>query len=223
MNFVGPDAPSAADMRRQAVARSEARRQLAAAEALYVTKSIEAFRHEIGATVRSASPFLIALLKAEGLDLDDVVEAIEPGHGWPCRPQTASRRNELLASKHAFRHIVAGLLPDLCTDIQSRHGVSVDLSDYSSAKIYIDAHSIEVWVLLRTVTFITGFGLLRIKLEQHLPETLTIACVGRRVKDVVDHPALRGHDWRVAAVEASSSGSVLVVETGSTPYRLPWS
>ncbi|MDY7524630.1 hypothetical protein [Sphingomonas sp. 10B4] len=102
------------------------------------------------------------------------------------------------------------------------HGTSVDLWGYTSAKVRVDVHSIEVRVRLKTVTFDTCFGLLRIELGRHLPETLAIACVGRLVIEVVDHLSLRGSGWRIAAVEATSIGSVLVVVTGSAAYRLQW-
>jgi hypothetical protein len=102
------------------------------------------------------------------------------------------------------------------------HGVNVDLSGYTSAKVHIDAHSIEVRVRLGTAIFSTRFGLLRIGIGRYLPETLGVACGGRRVEDIVDHQSLYGTGWRVIEVEASKHGSVLVVETGSIPYRLPW-
>jgi hypothetical protein len=74
-------------MCRQKAARGQARRQIAEAEAIFAAGSLEAFREEIGTVVRSVSPFLIVLLAAEGLVIDDVIEEIEPGYGWPCRPR----------------------------------------------------------------------------------------------------------------------------------------
>lgn len=121
----GPDTPSAADARRMRTARGKARREVAAAEIRYADSSIEAFRREIGATVRSASPFLIALLATESLLLDEVVETIEPGYGWSCRPRISLWGRPWPAGAHTFRHIAAGLVPDM----QFTHGTSVDLSD----------------------------------------------------------------------------------------------
>lgn len=218
----GPDAPCQPDARRMRTARGKARRAMAEAEARYVASSTEAFRHEIGATVRSASPFLIVLLASDALLLDDVVEMIEPGCGWPHRPRLSLRGNAWLGGKHAFRHMAAGLRQYVWPDTLLMHGTSVDLSGYKTAKVRIIAHSIEVRVRLKTVTFDTCFGLLRIELGRHLPETLAIACVGRLVEEIVDHPSPRGFGWRVAAVEPSINGSALVVETGSIAYRLPW-
>jgi hypothetical protein len=43
--------------------------------------------------------------------------------------------------------------------------------------------------------------------------------------EVVDHTALRGRDWRITAIEEPPSpalGQTLVVETGSTVFRMPW-
>lgn len=217
-----PDAPSPADVRRMRTARGTARQAVAAAQASCAASSIEAFRHEIGDTVRSASPFLIALLASDGHLLDDVVETIEPGYGWPRRPRLSAREHSRPVRKHAFRHVAAGLMPYNWPDTQLMHGTSVALSGYTSAKVRIIAHSIEVRVRLKTVTLDTCFGLLRIDLGRHLPDTLAMACVDRLVEDVVDHYSLRGHGWRVATVVSSNIGSVLVVETGSIAYRLPW-
>jgi hypothetical protein len=217
----GPDAPSPADTRRMQLARSKARREIGVAEKRYAERVREIFRQEIGATVRSAAPFLIALLASDGLELDDVIETIEPGYGWPRRPRISSLSSWPLWGKHLLGHVVAGLRP-AWPDTQLMPGTSVYLSNYGSAKIRIDAHSIEVRVRLKTVTFDTCFGLLRIELGRLLPETLAIACVGRLVEEIVDHASLRGSGWRVSAVEQIGGGSVLIVETGSTAYRLPW-
>ncbi|MDX5985051.1 hypothetical protein SIL82_12345 [Sphingomonas echinoides] len=217
----GPDSPSPGDTRRMQLARSKARREIGVAEKRYADRAREIFRQEIGATVRSVSPFLIALLASDGLEFDDVIETIEPGYGWPRRPRLSSRCNRSSWGKHILRHIVAGLRP-AWPDTQLMHGTSVDLSNYGSAKIRIDAHSIEVRVRLKTVTFDTCFGLLRIELGRPIPETMAIGFIGRLVEEVVDHASVRGSGWRVAAVDQTSGGSVLIVETGSTAYRLPW-
>lgn len=218
----GPDAPSPADSRRMRAARGQARREMTAAEKHYAERAREVFRREIGATIRSVSPFLIALLASEGLLLDDVIETIEPGYGWPRRPRLSSRSETSPWGKHIFRHIAAGLWPGCWSASQQAHGTSVDLSDYASAKVHIVAHSIEVRVRLKTVTCDTRFGFLRIELGRLLPDILAIGCVGRPVEDVVDHVSLHGSGWRISAIDQAKGGSVLTVETGSIAYRLPW-
>lgn len=218
----GPDAPLPADTRRMQLARSKARREIGVAEKLYAERAREIFLQEIGATVRSASPFLIALLTSEGLELDDVIETIEPAYEWPRRPRVMSRSGAWTLGQHIFRHVAAGLRPHTWSDINATHFASVDLSDHSSAKVRIIAHSIEVRVRLKTVTFDTCFGLLRIELGRPIPETMAIGFVGRLVEEVVDHASLHGSGWRVTAVDQTSGGSVLIVKTGSTAYRLPW-
>ena len=218
----GSDAPSPADTRRMQVARSRARREINVAEKHYAERSREVFRHETGATIRSASPFLIALLASEGLELDDVINTIEPAYEWPRRPRIMSRSGAWTLGKHIFRHIAVGLRPHTWSDINSTHFASIDLSDHTSAKVRIIAHSIEVRVRLKTVTFDTCFGLLRIELGRLIPETMAIGFVDRLVEEVVDHVSSRGSGWRVSAIEQTDGGSVLIVETGSTAYRLPW-
>lgn len=192
------------------------------AEARYAASSTKVFRYEIGATVRSASPFLIALLASDDMLLDDVVETIEPGCGWPRRARLSPRRNALRSGKHALRQIAACRRQNAWPETLLMQRASVKLSGYYAAEVRIVAHSIEIHVRLKTVTFDTCFGILRIALGRHLPETLAVACVGRLVEEIVDHISLRGFGWRVAAVEPSINGSVLVVETGSVEYQMPW-
>ncbi len=203
-------------------ARAKARREMAIAEKRFAKRSRELFLEEIGATVRSASPFLIALLASDGLTLDDVVGQIVPGYGWPQRPRIPSGNRSWKMRKHAFRHVRAALRADDPFEILSMHGASVDLSSYTSAKVHIVAHSIEVRARLKTVTFSTRFGVLRIALGRCLPDTLAIGCVGRLVEEVVDHASLRGSGWLITDIETSENGATLIVKTGSVAYRMPW-
>lgn len=70
-----------------------------------------AFRDEIGAVVRSASPFLRSLLGIEGLTLDEAVMCLEAQPGWPRRPRLAGLGPKSHGSyNQVLRHYPAGLL-----------------------------------------------------------------------------------------------------------------
>ena len=183
-----------------------------------------AFRDEIGAVVRSASPFLISLLGTEGLALDEAVLALEAQPGWPRRPRLAG-----LGPKghgfydHVLRKYSAGMLARGLSQ-PPLHGFTIEIAG-GWIRVEVVDHSLEVSGGIGPVRFRTRFGELRLELIEEMPQTVFIACTGRSVEQVVDHVALRGRGWRIDAVEDARLpviGQVLVVMTGSVVYRLPW-
>lgn len=184
-----------------------------------------AFRQEIGAVVRSASPFVIAILAAEGRTLDDVVTLIEPLPAWPRRPRlsggglTGGRMQQ-----HYLRQYVAGLRLQGMSE-PPFHGHEIDLAGGGWLKVQIADHSVELHGRVGRAFLTTRFGELRVKLIDEIPHSLLLACVGRPIESVVDHAALRDRGWWIAAVEDGTPadvGQVLVVPTGSVAYRMPW-
>jgi hypothetical protein len=85
------DAPPLNDRRRMRRARRQARNRVAEITSKHYAAVIAAFRHEIRATVRSASLLLISLLALEGLTLDDAVALIKPSVLWPRYRQLVGR------------------------------------------------------------------------------------------------------------------------------------
>ena len=79
------DPPTPADHRLMRRARTRAHSRVKEIEEQRLSAMRMAFLEEIGAVVRSASPFLFALLELEGLTLEEAVMLIEPQHGWPRR------------------------------------------------------------------------------------------------------------------------------------------
>jgi hypothetical protein len=220
------DLPSQADRRRLRDARARARIAVEEAGRRHQAEVDAVFREEIGSTVRSVSPFLASLMAAEGYSLDDVVKGIKPAQGWPHRPRLTSGGLDDDPSRHLIRYYAASLLsrqgkmslPD------PAHDVWMPLSDGGWARVHIAGHSIEVDARIGAIRLVTRFGELRVEVPQS-PETPGVSISGRRIADIVRHPALKGRDWRVAAVEPASppsGGSILVVVTGATTYRLPW-
>lgn len=223
------DAPTEADRRRMRVARSRAHRRVKEIEEVTRTATLAAFREELVAIVRSASPFLVLLLQAAGLSLDDAAMLIAPPRGWPYRPRLpCNNAADPTAARHIVRHYLAGLLPKhrvRCGDRVSRQGHKIDMADGSWLRIEVAGHSLEATARIGPVRFETRFGELRVEMDGELPGSLTIGCIGRPIEQVVDHPALRGRGWLIKGVEDAVLpfvGSVLVVPTGGVPYRLPW-
>lgn len=189
---------------------------------------LKAFWVEMRATIRSVSPFLQALLKSEGLSLNEVVAGIEPVPGWPRRPRlSAGGVAGPETRRHMFRYYLATLRTknaQLHSIRDNAHGQTIIMANGAEARVQMIGHAIEVDLAIGETRLETRFGTLRIELEHALPDTLAAGIVGRRVDDVLDHPALRGRDWFISAVEDAAYpfvGQMLVVETGNSPYRVP--
>lgn len=228
-SHVEPDAPTDVDRRRARLARARAHRCIEVIDEARRAAIQSVFRSELGTTVRSASPFLIALLAKEGLTLDAVVLTLEPQPGWPYRPRLGhSGAADHKAGRHLVRHYLAGLFPKGRTVPPYRdsgRGYVIDRADDDWIRIEVAGHSLEVAARIGPVRFETHFGELRVELDGELPETLAIGCVGRLIEDVVDHEALRGRAWPITAVEDAAMpfvGPVLVVTTGCEAFRMPW-
>ena len=226
---ISPDPAVIGDRRRIREARREAQRQVSAIEAVRQAALLEAFRAELSATVRSVSPFLEALLKSEGLSIDQVVSGMKPVPGWPRRPRLS--RGGIVGcevDRHMYRYYLAASLTKGRQQHpyrDSTHGLTLLLSSGAEARVQILGHSLEVELDMDAVRFETRFGILRIELGEPLPETIAAGIVGRPIDAVIDNPVLRGSSWVISAVEEAAYpfvGQVLVINSGNSPYCLPW-
>lgn len=186
----------------------------------------DAFQQEIGATVRSASPFLISLVASQGKSVDELVGRIEPANRWPRWPPLARSVGFRAARENDQQFEIwtaSGWKPTVLLR-GFGHRISFLRSGDGRADLEIVNHSLELEGQIGMVKFETLFGTLRIRLDGRLPETLAMACTGRPVEDVIDHASLRGRVWRVTEIDDSASplAQTLVAATGSTPYRVPW-
>lgn len=219
------DPPTATDCDRLRKARVQAHARAKAIDDEHSAALRDAYREEIGAVVRSASPFLISLLAVEGTTLDDAVRLIEPQPGWPRRLRVqGSGLPGRKGYTHILRHYRAGLLADELP-VPPRDGLKFDGVDDGWIRIEIVDHSVEVSGKIGRVFFETRFGQLRFELMDELPQSLFIACRGRLIEELVDHVALRGRGWRIVDIEESKLtglSQALVVATASITYRLPW-
>jgi len=220
------DPTTTADRRLLRAARAEAREQVWEIRRGRGTTMRDAFQREIGATVRSASPFLVSLVASEGLSVDELVHRIEPSERWPRSP-SLSRRADYQPVHDAHANYVIHTASGWQKAIRLRglgHRISFMRSGDDWAHLEVVDHSLELEARIGRVKMETLFGTLRIHLDDPLPQTLAAACAGRLVEDIVDHVALRGRGWLITEVldtESPLTGPTLVVATGSTAYRMP--
>lgn len=227
--WTDPDPPTNRDRSRIRAARARARSFTDEIAERRRAALLRVFRAEIGATVRSVSPFLVSILEVEDRSVDDIAPCIFPADGWPRRPRLGDMLEETLGPKrHVLRHYLAGVLtrPGAARSLPADlHGCDFVLYGGGCARVKVVGHSLEVEVAFKAVRLETRFGMLRIGLDRRMPEILAAACIGTPVESIVDHAALRGRGWTIAFVEEPSNpldGQVLCVATGSMAYQLPW-
>lgn len=191
---------------------------------------LAAFRAEIGAAVRSASPLLAPMLAMDGMTLDGAAMLLDPQLGWPGRPRLSGTKGSRSVHSHLLRHHLAGLTPTSGTQWAAQISSSplvgrrFERVDGDYLRLEVADHSLELEAQIGPIHVRTRFGELRIQLNFDMPLTLAGACVGRLVEEIVDHASWRGRGWRIAAVEEGGGfcGHSLVVVTGSIGYRMKW-
>lgn len=184
---------------------------------------LAAFRAEIGAVVRSASPLLVSLLVGEGLTLDDAAAMLRPQTCWPARPRLSGSLTGRRVHPHLLRYQMIGLSNGQLSE-PPLHGRRIERADGGYILVQVADHSIDLNAQIGRVWLETRFGELRVEFMDKVPETLFTGCVGRLIEEVVDHKTLRGRGWRIVAIEETSliSGQTLIVATGSVAYTMPW-
>lgn len=218
------DAPNEGDRRRIRRARRQARVQHAEIEKARDAATLMAFRVEIGAVIRSASPLLISLLARDGLTLDDAVARLEPSELWPRRPRLSTRGCKRPSHGHLLRYYLQRVGPTQLS-VPPLHSHRFDRTDGSYVILQAVDHSLELEASIPSIWLQTRFGELRVQFDEALPDTIATACVGRTIDEIVDHDAWRGRGWRIVAVEepvASYFGQTLIVATGSVPHSITW-
>jgi hypothetical protein len=223
---IGPDlldAPTAGDRVRLRRARREARARVLLIETAREDALLAAFRAEVGAVVRSASPLLVSLLADEGLTLDGVVALIRPLVYWPARPRLSGRLTGRRVHPHLLRYHMIGLSNGQLSE-PPLHCHMIERADGGYLIVQVADHSVELNALIGRLWLETRFGELRVEFMDPIPETIFTASVGHLIEEIVDHHALRGRGWRIVAIQEPTavSGQALVVAMGSVEYRMPW-
>lgn len=99
----GLDPPTLADHRRIRRARRVARSRLLGSDPTNADLHLAAFREELGAVVRSASPLIVSMLASKGMTLDEAVEWMVRVGGWPIYPSLTGRFSHSLNSALPLR------------------------------------------------------------------------------------------------------------------------
>jgi len=218
------DGPTKEDRRRVRKARRQARADAAQIEKEHAAALMAVFRTEISQVVRSTSPLLISLLANEGLTLDDAMALMKPGQLWPHEPQLRNRPRKPAIHAHMPKYYPVGLRPmQICKHPLHSHRFDRPGGDYLDINI-VD-HSLELSARIKPVFLQTRFGVLRVELDEVIPDTVLTGSIGRTIDEVVDHEAWRGRGWRIFATEDGHGplqGQALVVAMGSEPYRVTW-
>lgn len=222
------DPLAALDERRLRAARRKAALRLETIDEIYRAGQLLAFREELAATVRCASPLLIDLLDRNGLSLDEVCDRFQPRRGWPRRVPASLGKGAVQNAMHTFRHYyVMPKPPSTASQLRNeiRHVASITLAGFQWANVLVVGHSLEFSGRIGPVVLETRSGVLSVEFDVSMPETLAAACIGHPIDAIVDHVALRRRGWVVTGVEdarGTITGQTLEVAVGPVDYRLPW-
>lgn len=219
----GLDPPSKADHVRLRRARRVARVRLVYSDLRNPERWLAAFREELGSVVRSASPLLVPVLGLHGMTLDDAVYGVRPARDWPICPMLSDWTSGVLHPSLPLRR--PGRMPRHHLTVPPFHGMTIVDTDRERARLQLIDHSLELDGWTGPIRFRTRFGQLRVELTSDLPNALLAACVGRRMEEIVDHPAWRGRDWTIAAAETTDPpwlGQRLFSAVGTIDYKVPW-
>ena len=194
----------------------------------------EAWRDYHGATVASAPSLALALFAHEGFDLDEVVCGLGPdgcspewlvgagfaAHGrgsrWSGRKGAADVR--FADERERFLHSGRVLLrrPGL-----RRGGGALG--------VRLSRFGLEVGLRLDGLILRTLADEATVVVAEPVPETVRLAMLGRPLRDLVDHPALRDPALVVMDVDALAGRPLLrpeawamTVRVPRVPWRLPW-
>jgi len=216
------DAPTDTDRQRIQRARRRSRAMLTKIEAARAAAVTAAFRAKLTACIRSASPLLISLLAADGLTPEGALALIVPDeirHGRSPRPLF-----NRAAVGHLLRYYMSGISPSLISP-PSMYEHKIRRSNGDFVAIQVVDHALELEARIGPLWLETRFGELRVQLDEAVPETIAASCIGRKLEEIVDHPAWRGRGWLIVDVEdavTSYFGQTMIVAAGSVPYRLTW-
>lgn len=209
------------------VAGAHAREEALVIDRLVETMRLASFRAYLGATVCSMSTIVPDVLAMAGSDVVSALHRIRPGHLWPAHTssrRTVGRRQPLRptrgrysAPKFADPSAFAYLPPLRVGDAIISEGALGDWIEVS-----ISGDSLEVVLRSDGYELSTLAGTAHLKLMDALPDTVTAACVGRPVAEVVDHPLLRSVDFVIADVEQVEGATTLSFVVGQATLDAPW-
>lgn len=184
--------------------------------------------------VRWASPLLVALARAEKLDLADVVRRL-PAPPAPPRGDAATgdaRLADLLGDSPALvrAHYAARSgfsLEALWFARHRRAGVVLRDFDHPAGRLGVTLadNSLEMEVGLGSATLTTQPGSAALMLEGPLPISLVEALPGLAVGDLVGHPLFEAEPYRIRRAMTFRRGRLVRIEfaTRSALYPVPGS
>lgn len=220
---VGPDQRTLADLARRRKARSVARRAVRLAEEEMKASVVAAYRGELGMTIRSASPVLVALLEHAGSSLDAVAWQLRPPKLWPARPRVPSSLVPAMHD-HALRYYAVARraeleelenwLPPLPEEVEMR------LPCGGHVRAVVAGHALEARGRVGEVLFSTSDGILRLRLGGELPTSVVQALPGLAFHDLVQHLALDGHGWTFVRLDPSAAGALEVHGRAVLPHAV---
>lgn len=208
-------------------AGARARKEALMLDRLVETMRLVSFRSYLAATVHTMSAIVPEVLAMAGTDVGSALQRIRPSHRWPAstvarearrRPRSA-RLSRRAAGSPSFadpRAAIYSLTP-LVGDAIISDGA---LGEWIEASIL--GESLEVVLRSEGYELSTHAGTAHLKLAGSLPATVTAACVGRPLVEVVDHPLLRAGGFVIERAAQVAGSTSLSFDVGRVDIGSPW-
>ncbi|MFD1787700.1 hypothetical protein ACFSC3_08955 [Sphingomonas floccifaciens] len=208
-------------------ARRIAERRMRAIDEARDFLKLNAFRAELGATIRCVTPLLTPLLALQDTTLNDAVWTIQPPTGWPQHPRVGTFvAGQSCGCRLTRRHFdFAGGVRTRCPFCSHDRGSFFSITRGSWFRLDVFRHSLEVAGRLGPIRFASELGRLNIEPGIDLPIAVRSACVGKLIEEVIDHEIFLGRGWKivdVAEAPLDSGRTVLIADTEFVAYRMPW-
>lgn len=204
-----------------------ARKEALMLDRLVETMRLANFRSYLVATVHSMSAIVPDVLAMAGTDVGSALQCIRPSHRWPGSTVARKMRHhprsaplfQRVAASPSFANPRAATYPltPLVGDAIISEGAP---GEWIEASILGD--SLEIVLRSDGYELSTHAGTAHLKLASSLPATVTAACVGRPLIEVVDHPLLRAGGFVIERAAQAAGSTRLSFDVGQVSLELPW-
>lgn len=176
------------------------------------------FRSYLRFYVTRAAPLLVDMAAHFDVDLRTALLALRPRSDWPFGER--SRKGEW-RPRYADHWLLRGPgrwpAPFRARSLPRRK----DVEGAPEIHLLLHGDTLDVRVRMDGVLLCTREDKLMVWLPGRLPDTVANCASGRKLTDVVDHPALRGRDYVIKMAVQAGDRSLLVAGASALCFAMP--
>lgn len=208
-------------------AGARAREEALMIDRLVETMRLASFRSYLAATVHSMSAIVPDVLAMVGTDVGSALQRIRPSHRWPGSTVVRKVRHRP-QSQPLFRRVAAS--PSFANPASATYYLTPLIGDAIISEgapgewieASIRGDSLEIVLRSDGYGLSTHAGTGHLKLAGSLSATVTAACAGRPLVEVVDHPLLRAGGFVIERAAHVAGSTRLSFDVGRAEIEMPW-